>query len=218
MTIDAVVFDLDGVLIDSEQLWDAARRALVEERGGRWTEEATTDMLGMSSREWPHYVNERLRVDLSPEEISDVVVKRVGAQYRERLPLLPGAPEAVRRMAERRPLGLATSANREIIELFLDLSGLREDFAVTLSTEEVGDGAGKPAPDVYLEACRRLEVAPAGAAAVEDSSNGLRAAHAAGMRVIAIPNPHYPPAPDALALADVTLSALDELTESSVCT
>jgi len=217
VSIDAVVFDLDGVLIDSEQLWDGARQELVAERGGTWTDDAATDMLGMSSRQWPNYVHERLGVDLPPEEISDRVVARVAEQYREHLPLLPGAVDAVRRMAERRRLGLATSANREIIELFLDLSGLRDEFAVTLSTEEVGEGAGKPAPDVYLEACRRLEVAPAAAAAIEDSSNGLRAAHAAGMRVIAVPNPHYPPAADALDLADVTLAGLDELTESSVC-
>jgi HAD superfamily hydrolase (TIGR01509 family) len=218
VSIEAVVFDLDGVLVDSEQLWDAARRDLVKEQGGEWREEATTDMLGMSSRQWPVYLRDRLGVDMDPEAISAAVVDEVAARYRRELPLLPGAVDAVRRMGARWPLGLATSANREIIELFLDLSGLRDDFAVTLSTEEVGDGAGKPAPDVYLEACRRLEAEPAHAAAVEDSSNGLRAAHAAGMRVIACPNPHYPPEPDALALADVTIQSLDELTESSVCT
>ncbi len=210
--IEAVVFDLDGVLIDSEQLWDAARRELVEERGGRWRESATTDMLGMSSREWPRYVRDELGVDMDPEAISAAVVERVAARYRAELPLLPGAVEAVRRLGRRWPLGLATSANREIIDLFLELSGLGESFAVALSTEEVGEGAGKPAPDVYLEACRRLEVRPARAAAVEDSTNGLKAAHAAGMHVIAAPNPHFPPQPDALALAEVRIEGLDELT------
>ena len=210
--IEAVVFDLDGVLIDSEQLWDAARRELVEERGGRWRESATTDMLGMSSREWPRYVRDELGVDMEPEAISAAVVERVAARYRTELPLLPGAVEAVRRLGQRWPLGLATSANREIIELFLELSDLGESFAVTLSTEEVGEGAGKPAPDVYLEASRRLDVRPARAAAVEDSTNGLKAAHAAGMHVIAAPNAHFPPQPDALALADVSIEGLDELT------
>jgi HAD superfamily hydrolase (TIGR01509 family) len=210
--IEAVVFDLDGVLIDSEQLWDAARRELVEERGGRWRERATADMLGMSSREWPRYVRDELGVDLEPEAISAAVVERVAARYRADLPLLPGAVEAVRRLGERWPLGLATSANREIIDLFLELSGLSESFAVTLSTEEVGEGAGKPAPDVYLEACRRLGVEPLRAAAVEDSTNGLKAAHAAGMRVIAVPNPHFPPQPNALALADARIAGLEELT------
>ena len=158
--IEAVVFDLDGVLIDSEQLWDAARRELVEERGGRWRDSATTDMLGMSSREWPRYVRDELGVEADPDTISREVVARVAESYRRELPLLPGAVEAVRRVGERRPLGLATSANREIIELFLDLAGLRESFAVTLSTEEVGEGAGKPTPTSTSRrapgwACRR---------------------------------------------------------------
>jgi HAD superfamily hydrolase (TIGR01509 family) len=212
--IEAVVFDLDGVLVDSEQVWDEARRALVRERGGQWKDRATTDMLGMSSLEWPRYMRDELGVDMEPEEINAAVVARVEARYREALPLMPGAVEAVERVAARWPLGLATSSNREIIDLFLDLSGLRERFAVAVSSEEVG--AGKPAPDVYLEACARLEVDPRRAAAVEDSSNGLRAAHAAGMRVIAVPNPHFPPAPDALALADARIESLDELTEEVV--
>jgi HAD superfamily hydrolase (TIGR01509 family) len=212
--IEAVVFDLDGVLVDSEQVWDEARRALVRERGGQWKDRATTDMLGMSSLEWPRYMRDELGVDMEPEEINAAVVARVEARYREALPLMPGAVEAAERVAARWPLGLATSSNREIIDLFLDLSGLRERFAVAVSSEEVG--AGKPAPDVYLEACARLEVDPRRAAAVEDSSNGLRAAHAAGMRVIAVPNPHFPPAPDALALADARIDSLDALTEEVV--
>jgi HAD superfamily hydrolase (TIGR01509 family) len=212
--IEAVVFDLDGVLVDSEQVWDEARRALVRERGGQWKDRATTDMLGMSSLEWPRYMRDELGVDMEPEEINAAVVARVEARYREALPLMPGAVEAADRVAARWPLGLATSSNREIIDLFLDLSGLRERFAVAVSSEEVG--AGKPAPDVYLEACARLEVDPLRAAAVEDSSNGLRAAHAAGMRVIAVPNPHFPPARDALALADARIDSLGELTEEVV--
>ena len=214
--IEAVAFDLDGVLLDSEQVWDAARRELVSERGGRWRDSSSTDMLGMSSRQWPRYVRDELGVDLDPREISDTVVARVEVHYRERLPLLPGAAGAVRRVGERWPLGLATSANREIIDLFLHLSGLQDAFEVTLSTEEVGDGAGKPAPDVYLEVCGRMGVAPERAAAVEDSSNGLRAAAAAGMRVIALPNTHFPPDEDALALADVRIGSLDELTAELV--
>jgi HAD superfamily hydrolase (TIGR01509 family) len=214
--IEAVVFDLDGVLVDSEQVWDEARRELVAQRGGRWRDGAATDMLGMSSREWPLYLRDELGVDLDPDAISAAVVERVEERYRRDLPLLPGATDAVRRMRARWPLGLATSSNREIVDLFLELSGLGEDFAVTLSTEEVGDGAGKPAPDVYLEACRRLGVAPERAAAVEDSANGLRSARAAGLRVIAVPNPHFPPAADALALADARIESLAQLTPDVV--
>jgi HAD superfamily hydrolase (TIGR01509 family) len=210
--IEAVVFDLDGILLDSEQLWDSARRDLVEQQGGEWRESATTDMLGMSSRQWPAYVHDELGVPMSPADISTAVVERVAEGYRRDLPLLPGAREAVARMGERWPLGLATSANREIIDLFLELAGLGDSFAVALSTEEVGEGHGKPAPDVYLEACRRLGVDPSRATAVEDSSNGLRAARAAGMRVIAVPNPHFPPEADALALADAKIGSLEGLT------
>jgi HAD superfamily hydrolase (TIGR01509 family) len=214
MAIDAVIFDLDGVLVDSEQVWDAAREALVRETGGRWHERATADMMGMSSPEWSRYLHQQLNVPLSPQEINAEVLARVEARYRERLPLLPGAVEAVERLAARWPLGLATSSNREIIDLVLERAGLAERFAATVSSEEVE--RGKPAPDVYLEAAARVDVAPVRAAAVEDSSNGLRAARAAGMRVVAIPNPHFPPADDALALADVTLGSLAELTPAVV--
>ena len=214
MPIEAVVFDLDGVLVDSEQVWDDARRELVRRAGGRWKDRATTDMLGMSSPEWSRYMRDELGVDMEPEEINAAVVAEVEARYRAQLPLLPGAVEAVERMAVRWPLGLATSSNREIIDLFLELSGLRERFAVAVSSEEVG--SGKPAPDVYLEACARLHVDPHHAAALEDSSNGLRAAYAAGTRVVAVPNPHFPPEPDALARAHVRIDSLEELTSELV--
>jgi len=210
--IEAVVFDLDGVLVDSEQVWDAARRDVVAAHGGTWKESATRDMLGMSSPEWSRYVVERLGAQLTPEEVNAAVVEAMLARYREALPLLPGAREAVERMAGAFPLGLASSSNREVIDLVLERMGAGERFAATISSEEVG--RGKPAPDVYLEAMRRLGVSRA--AAIEDSENGLRSAHAAGLRVIAIPNPHFPPAEDALALADVTLPDLDALTTAVV--
>jgi HAD superfamily hydrolase (TIGR01509 family) len=207
--IDAVIFDLDGVLVDSEQLWDTAREQLVRERGGTWLEEATRAMMGMSSLEWSRYMHDTLHVDLPPDAISAAVVERLEALYRRDLPLLPGAKQAVAALSRRRRLGLASSANREIIELVLELAGLARYFAATVSSEEVP--RGKPAPDVYLEAARRLEVAPERCVAVEDSTNGLRAAAAAGMTVIALPNPHFPPDDDALALAAVVIDSLDRL-------
>jgi HAD superfamily hydrolase (TIGR01509 family) len=214
MTVAAFVFDLDGVLVDSEQVWDAARRDVVAERGGTWREEATRDMLGMSAPEWSRYVVERLGVDLTPEQVNAAVVEAMLREYEERLPLLPGAQEAVERMAERWPLGLASSSNRPVIDLVLERMGVTDRFAATVSSEEVG--RGKPAPDVYLEAARRLGVDATACAAVEDSENGIRSAHAAGMRVLAIPNPHFPPAPDALALADAQLPDLNALTVDAV--
>jgi HAD superfamily hydrolase (TIGR01509 family) len=211
--IDAVVFDLDGVLVDSEQLWDEAREELARERGGRWHERAQRDMMGMSSPEWSRYMHDVVGLREPPEEISAEVVRRMGARYRERLPLLPGAVEAVERLAARWPLGLASSSNRPLIDLVLEVSGLGPFFRATVSSEEVP--RGKPAPDVFLEAARRLGIRPERTAVVEDSENGIRAGRAAGMRVVAIPNPHFPPGKEALAEADLVLRSLDELTPSA---
>ena len=208
--IDAVVFDLDGLLLDTERLWDEVREELARERGGTWSDRAQADMMGMSSPEWSRYMHEVVGLAESPDEIAEEVVRQMEARYRERLPLIPGAREAVERLAARWPLGLASSSNRPLIDLALELSGFAMFFAVTVSSEEVA--RGKPAPDVYLEAVGRLGVEPARAAAVEDSANGIRSAHAAGLRVVAIPNAHFPPNEDALALADVVVDSLDELT------
>ena len=207
--IRAVIFDLDGVLVDSEQVWDAARRQLTEDSGARWSESATQDMMGMSSTEWSRYMHEVLGVKLPPEGISAAVVERMEELYREHLPLIPGACEAVERVAARWPLGLASSANRPVIEVVLELSGLGSFFQTTVSSEEVA--RGKPAPDVYLEAARRLRVDPVLCAAVEDSSSGILSAHAAGMRVVAIPNRTFPPSEEALEAADAAIPSLQEL-------
>ena len=206
--IEAVIFDLDGVLVDSEHVWDEARRELAAERGRPWPETATRDMMGMSSLEWSRYMHDVVGVPDPPEQISREVVRRLEDIYRHDLPLVEGAVEAVQR------LGLASSSNRELIDLVLELTELARYFRATVSSEEVG--RGKPEPDVYLEAARRLEVLPERCAAVEDSDAGIRSAKAAGMRVLAIPNPRYPPRDDALELADLVLSSLAELTPSTV--
>ena len=211
--IEAVVFDLDGVLLDTEELWNEARRQITDERGGRWRDDAQRTMMGMSSPEWSRYMHDVLVVPDPPEEISVEVVKRLEALYRERLPLVPGALEAVRRIGERWPLAIASSSNRPLIDLFLELTDTGDLFGATVSSEEVA--RGKPAPDVYLEAARRLGVSPATCAAIEDSENGIRSAAAAGMRVIAIPNQVFPPSHEALSLAHV-LGSLDELTPEVV--
>jgi HAD superfamily hydrolase (TIGR01509 family) len=207
--IAAVVFDLDGVLIDSEQVWAQAREQVARAHGGHWHGGATRAMMGMSAPEWSQYMHSALGVAQSPGEISDEVVARLLALYRERLPLLPGARAALAALAEHWPLGLASSANREVIEVVLELARVAPLFAATVSAEEVAHG--KPAPDVYLEAARRLEIEPSRCAAVEDSSNGLRAAAAAGMHVIAYPNTRFPPAPEALGLADRVVDSLEDL-------
>jgi HAD superfamily hydrolase (TIGR01509 family) len=212
--IEVVVFDLDGVLVDSEHVWDEVRQRLAEERGGRWHDQASRDMMGMSSIEWSRYMHDVIGLAEPPEEINAEVVRRLVAVYREELPLLDGAVEAVETLAARWPLGLASSSNRELIDLVLRVSGLERWFAATVSSEEVP--RGKPAPDVYLEAARRLGVAAERCAAVEDSENGIRSAKSAGMRVVAVPNPRYPPAEDALAAADVVLPSVAALTPAAV--
>jgi HAD superfamily hydrolase (TIGR01509 family) len=208
--IEAVVFDLDGVLIESEELWADVREQLARERGGRYGPEEQRAMMGMSSPEWSRYMHEHVGLPESPDEIAAEVVELMADRYRGQLPLVDGSIEAVERLAARWPLGLASSSNRPLIDLVLELSGLARLFRATVSSEEVA--RGKPAPDVYLEACRRLDAEPTRAAAIEDSHAGIGSAKAAGMRLIAIPNPSFPPGDEALADADVVLGSLAELT------
>jgi len=212
--IEAVIFDLDGVLLDTEELWDEVRESLTRERGGSWSDRAQADMMGMSSTEWSRYMHDVLGLAEPPEEISREVVHRMLDRYAERLPLIDGAIEAVEHVAARWPLGLASSSNRELIDRALEVSGLARYFRATVSSEEVE--RGKPAPDVYLDAARRLSVEPARCAAVEDSASGIRSARDAGMRVVAIPNAAFPPPREALALADVVLDSIAELGPDSV--
>jgi HAD superfamily hydrolase (TIGR01509 family) len=211
--IDAVILDLDGLLIDSEQVWDDVRENLARERGGRWSERAQRDMMGMSSPEWSRYMHEVVGLPESPEEINREVVERLLERYAGEPPWIPGALEAVHRLAAALPLALASSSNREVIDTVLAAGGIAPLFRATVSSEEVA--RGKPAPDVYLEAARRLGVSPARCTAVEDSHSGIRAAKAAGMRCVAIPNRHYPPG-DAVGEADAVLASLGELTPESV--
>jgi HAD superfamily hydrolase (TIGR01509 family) len=212
--IEAVVFDLDGVLVQSEELWDAARRKLAKEHDIEWPDDATDAMMGMSSKEWSRYMHDEVGVPDSPEEINRKVLAWVEKHYRDDLPWIDGAREAVRRIGEHFPLGIATSSNREIIDIVVEIGGFEDLLQVTVSSEEVE--RGKPAPDVYLEATRRMKVDPHKTAAVEDSTNGLLAAKAAGMRVIAIPNDAHPPAEKGLAAADVVLDSIEDLTPGVV--
>ena len=210
----AVVFDLDGVLLQSEEVWDAVRERYVRARGGRYDEEVQRAMMGMSAPEWSRFLHEEAGVPDDSEAINRDVVARMLESYRRKLPLLPGAAEAVRRTAAAFPLALASSSNRELFEAVLELAGLADCFRATVSSEEVE--RGKPAPDVYLEAARRLGVAPELCTAVEDSQAGIRSAKSAGMRVVAIPNASYPPDDEALALADTVVRSLDELTVAAL--
>jgi HAD superfamily hydrolase (TIGR01509 family) len=212
--VAAVVFDLDGVLIDSEGVWDEVRRGLAAESSRPWPEDATHRMMGMSTPEWSGYLVDTVGIPGPAPQLAATVIDRVADRYREHLPLLPGAAEVVRRLAERWPLGLASSSPRRLIDSVLDATGLAELFRVTMSTEQVAEG--KPSPLVYQEVAAQLRTAPGSVVAIEDSSNGLRSAARAGMHVIAVPRPEFPPAADALALADVVVHHLDEITQDVV--
>ena len=208
--VQAVVFDLDGVLLDSEQVWDAVRRRLADEAGRPWPAEATRAMQGMSTAEWSAYLTDVVGIPGEPEQVAATVVNRIAARYGERPPLLPGAVQAVKRLGRRWPLGLASSSPRRLIDSVLAAAGLAQQFRVSVSTEQVA--AGKPSPAVYQTVVQRLGVKPAQAVAIEDSSNGLRSAAAAGLAVLAVPHAAFPPAADALVLADVVVGSLDEIT------
>jgi HAD superfamily hydrolase (TIGR01509 family) len=212
--IEAVVFDLDGVLVDSEPVWEQVRRQVVAENGGHWAADAQRRLMGMSTGEWARYLSEDLGVGLPPETVATMVIERMAARYKDQLPLMPGAVEAVRSLAARWPLGLASSSPPSLIQTVLDAASLRSSFVTALSTEQVAHG--KPAPDIYLAVAAQLGHQPERCAAVEDSSNGLRSAAAARLHVIAIPHPRYPPDPDALELAGVVLTSLTELTPGTI--
>ncbi len=215
MAVAGVVFDMDGVLLDSEPLWHEVRRGLVAEHGGAWTEDDQRAVMGDNSRQWAAYIRRRFAVPLTDEAIIAEVAGRLRASYAAGAPpVLPGAPEAVAALARRWPLAVASSSPPEVIAAALRAAGLEGHFGVRVSSDDVA--VGKPAPDVYLEACRRLGVAPAAAVAVEDSANGLRAAAAAGLVVVAVPSPAFAPDAEALACADVVLERLDELTPGLV--
>jgi HAD superfamily hydrolase (TIGR01509 family) len=212
--IDAIVFDLDGVIVDSEELWDEVRESLARERGGSWSEQAQADMMGMSSTEWSRYMHDVIGLPEEPEEISREVVERMLERYAERLPLIDGAVAAVEELASSWPLAVASSSNRRLIDRVLEVSGLAPCFEVTVSSEEVA--RGKPAPDVYLEAARRLRVEPTRCVAIEDSASGIRSAHTAGMHVVAIPNRAFPPAADVLSQAGIVLDSIEVLGPETV--
>lgn len=207
--MDAVVFDLDGVLVDSEQTWDEVRRSVVAEHGGTWTEAATRAMQGMSTPEWVRYLVEELGTRLTPARAAEVVVEEMARRYADGPPVLPGAADTVRAVAERYPVAIASSSPPVLIDAFLEATALRGPVRVAVSSEQVA--AGKPAPDVYLRAAGLLDVPAKNCAAVEDTTNGMRSALAAGMTVYAVPNPHFPPDPAVLGEVGFVLDDISAL-------
>lgn len=206
----AVVFDLDGTLTDTEAIWDVVRRNLAASEGLAWPEGSTQAMMGMSTQEWSSHLVEVVGLSGTPQQAAQRTIDGMLAAYRSGVELLPGALEVIRRLGAVWQLGLASSSPRVLIEAGIESMGTTGAFAVTLSTEELG--AGKPAPDVYLEAARRLGVEPRFAVAIEDAPNGIRSAHAAGLSVIAVPPHFHPPSAEVLQLADVVVDSLADIT------
>ncbi len=213
--LHAAIFDMDGLLFDTEVYWDAARHDYVAEHGGAWVTADQVAVMGLNSFEWARYLQERFHISLTEQEIITAVEERLIARYQQHgAPALPGAAAAVRALAARVPLAIASSSPRRIIEVALTTAGLRDFFRAIVSSDEVA--RGKPHPDVYLEAARRLDVDPTACLAFEDSTNGLLAAEAAGMVVVAVPNQRFPPSEAALGGAAIVLPALTVLDLTSL--
>jgi len=215
MNVETIIFDLDGVIIDTEEVWSSVRHDFAVAHGGHWTPEIDQPkVMGANSMEWADSMRQNNGVDLPADAIYRGIVDDLRARYADHLPVISGAPEAVARLADHYKMGVASSSPLELIEYALELAGLRRSFTVLLSSDDVA--GGKPKPDVYLEACRRLGTGPARTVAVEDSANGLKAASSAGLAVIAIPHPAFPPSAEALALADLVLDSIEDLSPASI--
>jgi HAD superfamily hydrolase (TIGR01509 family) len=213
--IEAVIFDLDGVIVDSEIWWDEVRQRFAAERDRRWTEEDRLAVMGANSRGWRRIMRERLALEEPEEGIERAIVGGVVTRFAEEgPPIIEGAAEAVRRIADSWPVAIASSAHRDVIDAALRSVGLTEHLPVVVSSDEVEHG--KPDPDVYLEAARRLSVEPERCLVVEDSYNGVRAARAAGMTVVLVPNRSIPPADGTHELADIVLESLADLDPAAV--
>lgn len=208
--IKAVIFDMDGLLVDSEPVWDRARKSMADGAAKPWTADDHKALMGVSTAEWADYMIEHLELDMTREEVVDEVVERMIALYREGVPYLPGAIDAVELAGAHYRTALASGSHPALIEAVMADDAMRGKFEIIVSGDEVA--RGKPAPDVYLETARRLGVEPEECVCLEDSGNGIRAGANAGMRVIAVPDARFHPAGDAAAVADVVLGSLTELT------
>ncbi|MDQ3128640.1 MAG: HAD family phosphatase [Chloroflexota bacterium] len=206
----AVIFDLDGVIVDSEIWWDEVRQAFARDHGRPWTQADQHAVMGSNSAQWSATMRERLDLDVADADIEAAIVNGVVGRYeRDGPPTIAGAVDAVRRIAADRRTALASSSHRRVIDAALAATGLTDLFDAVVSSDEVAHG--KPAPDVFLAAAGRIGIPPGEVLVVEDSLNGLRAAKAAGMATVLIPNLSVPPAPGWEPFADAVLDRLADL-------
>ncbi len=206
--IEAVIFDMDGLLVDSEVVWNRARLAMAAEAGKEWTLEDHKAVMGVSTQRWVDYMIQRMELTLSPQEVEASMIARMADMYHAGIPYFPGAVEAVHLAAGHFPTALASGSHRALIDIVTADAAMRGQFRVILSADEIG--TSKPAPDVYLVAAERLGVRPESCVCLEDSANGILAGVRAGMKVIAVPDPRWPPPPDKLNQAHRVLPALTE--------
>lgn len=204
--IKAIIFDLDGLLVDSEPHWNEARRQMATERGKDWNQDDSKACMGVSTRTWANYMIRRLELDLSPDHVVSRIVGTMQAFYAHQIPYLPGAVEAVDLAARFYPTGLASGSHRSLIDTVLNDTPMRGKFKAVVCSDQVP--AGKPASDVYLETARELGVKAVDCVCLEDSVNGILAGRAAGMKVIAVPDHRLPPSQEVLHQADIVLPSL----------
>lgn len=208
MTIEAVVFDMDGVLVDSEVLWRQTREEFARDIGQVWSQEDQVSTMGCSTPAWSRIMVERMKLDMTPEEIAREIKGRLILKYEASLPIRPGAIEAVKLSASRYRVALASGSPNELIDWIMDHTGLAGVFEATMYGDDVTHG--KPHPEIYLKVLAKLGVEPANAVGIEDSSNGIKALRAAGMHVIATPGPEFPLAPEVLAMADHVIHSMED--------
>lgn len=206
--IKAVIFDMDGLLVDSEPYWDKARFIMAAEAGVEWNKNDHKAVMGVSTAEWVDYMIERLGLTMAPEVVENHIVDQMVQLYKEQIPFLPGAVETVALSASKYPLGLASGSPKKLIEIVTGDERLQNKFQVIVSADEVAHG--KPSPDVYLETAKRMSVDAEGCVCLEDSGNGILAGKNAGMRVIAVPDDRFPPDAEKLRVADVVLQSLTD--------
>ncbi|MEM7531312.1 MAG: HAD family phosphatase [Chloroflexota bacterium] len=204
--IEGVIFDMDGLLVDSEPVWDRARAALAAQYGKSWTTADHHNVMGVSTAEWTEYMINHFGATMPPEEMQKLVIDQMVAMYNERIPFFPGAVELVQTVAANYPTGLASGSPRQLIDIVTGYEAFEGCFQVILSADEIGKG--KPAPDVYLATAERMGIDPIKCACLEDSGFGILSGKAAGMMVIAVPDERFPPVDEYLAKADIVLGSL----------
>lgn len=212
--IEAIIFDMDGLLIDSEPCWDEARRIMAATAGVAWNKDDHKAVMGVSTNEWVEYMIKRLALDMPAAEVEETIIATMRDLYNERIPFLPGAEQAVTLAAKSYPLGLASGSPQRLIDTVTGSPSLRDKFRVILSGDQFLHG--KPAPDIYLAAARALGVKPEHCVCLEDSGNGILAGANAGMKVIAVPDKRFMPSKEKLKRADVILGSLTEFSHETL--